>query len=277
MATLELIYKFREMIGDYPIKAFNRAVADGVNASWVLTNKPVELASESLYLGGITQIVDSAVAALTADAVAGAYEVEVDDTTNLAVDDEFSLSSEPDPDRYKIIGINNLILSLNRALSDSHASGTTVSKITKGYTISYKYGIIYFDSPPALNTIMTCHYNYFKNSNAVINTILDQAANEISIDIDEDFDFANTDHVTLLLLKGQIMLLNKDIIIGAGSAIKVKSGSTSLDLVGANRALKDQASVIAARYSQALLRYMNNKIDGELGSGVVGPEAYLNE
>lgn len=279
MASLTLVNLFREYIGDPPVHTFNEATADGINASWVLTNSPVEPGSESLFLNGVLQMNGVVVATTTQASSEEDTSITVTDLDNIAVGKEIFLGSNPDPKRYKVIEIDTEAnqLFLNRGLDADYNSGTSVYLVSKLYTTALKDGIIYFDSSPDAGVLMTCHYYYFKYSQATLSSILDQAIAEVGVDIGvtptpEDVPAQRA----LVFLKAHVLTLNREVTRGAGSAIKVKQGSTSLDLVGANLSLQKQAAGLQSRYDDTLARYLMGLLDEELGSAILGQQDMVN-
>lgn len=275
MASSALVKSFRKYIGDTPSHAFNEAVADGINASWVLTNKPLEMASESVFLDGVPQFNGEAVAVLIEDVSENSDSIIVSALDNLPVGTEIFINSAIDPRRYKILSIDTSTneIVLNRDIDQDFASGSQVFITSKLYEISSRYGIVYFDSAPSSNVLMTIHFEYFEYEDVKLSGVLDNAINEVSIDIGSSCDpEADMSHRALCFLRAFIALIETKTIKSSGSAIKVKQGSTSLDLVGANQALQKQGSVLRAQYDQLLGRYLMGQLDDSVGTAVVGEE-----
>lgn len=277
MASSVVIREFRGIIGDETVHTFNQATADGVNASWQLTNSPVVPATHSLFLDGVPQ--QNGVSDTTTTTVIneGDTSFNVVSANNLAVGLIIAFSDDPDPQKFKITTIDGETITVNQPSEEIIAANTLVYIMTLDYSINTTYGIIFFDSAPTLNVIMTARYQYTKYTDTQINAILTQASNEVSIDIGEAVDIdTNTEQKTLVFLKAYSKLLNKEVTRGASSAIKIKQGSTSLDLGGSTQILHKQLLAIGDSYEEARVRYMMNQVNGNLGDGVVGDEAYIN-
>lgn len=275
MASLMLVKLFRKYIGDIPSHAFNEAVADGANASWVLTNKPLEMASESVFLNGIPQFNGEAVTTLTKDVSENSDTITVGSLDNLSIGTEIFINSAIDPRRYKILSINtntNEVI-LNREIDQNLKSGSQVFVTSKLYEISSRYGIVYFDSAPVSGTLMTIHFEYFEYEDTKLSSVLDNAINEVSIDIGGLCDPENiAAHRALVFLRAHAMLVETKAIQSSGSAIRVKQGSTSLDLVGTNQSLQKQSGMLYTQYNELLGRYLMGQLDDYVGTAVVGEE-----
>lgn len=272
MASSVILREFREVVGDSPVHTFNEATADGVNASWQLTNAPVFPATESLFLDGVIQqngISDTTTASAIAE---GDYQFDVVSANNLSLGQIIFLSTGADPQKFKIVEIDGTTITVNQRFNEAFGSGVSIYLATIDYQTNYKHGIIYFDTAPNVGVKMTCHYDYTKYSDDALNAAIDQASREVSVDIGGAIDLEIANHKALVFLKAHVTILDRDVTKGASSAIKVKQGSTSLDLGGSVRALQDQLRGLRRGYEEALSRYLMNQF--EPGDGVVGPEVY---
>lgn len=277
MASLVIIREFRDLVGDTPVHTFNQATSDGVNASWQLTNAPVVPATDSLFLDGVIQqngVADTTTSAAIAE---GDYQFSVVSAANLSVGQIIFLSTAGDPQKFKITAIDNTLITVNQEFDQAFGSGVSVYIATIDYEINNRFGVIYFTTAPNLDVVMTARYQYTKYSDDIMSTALDQAVREVSIDIGSTADIDNNeDHKTLVFLKAHATIIDREVTKGAASAIKVKQGSTSLDLGGSVRALQQQLEGLRRAYDDTLGRYLMGLLEDSLGSGVVGSEGYIN-
>lgn len=278
MASLELVRDLRNIIGDNPVTSFNETLSDGVNASWRLTNSPIEIASESVFVSGLlqqTQTTPSG-ADLTEAAIEGEFVINLGaDTSLFSAGEYLTLEDEPDPYKFYIKSIGVSEITLNRELLQDYPAGTDVSKVVKNYQIDYDGGIIYFNAAWNAGTILGVKFKYFKHSDKILSAILDAAIRDVSRDIGENFNSGNEDQVSLVLIKAKTAIIEKEISSGASSAIKIKQGSTSLDLTGSISSRARQSEAARSEYQEALLRYLNNTAAFGLGESVVGREGYF--
>jgi hypothetical protein len=278
MATSQLISDFRSIIADEPLIGFNETTSDGENASWRLTNSPIEIASESVFVSGILQqdSTELTSAVLINQVGEGEFEFNVgSESSQFTVNDFVTLEDVPDPYKFKITSIDDDVLTINRSTDQTYLVGAQFYSISKDYTIDYDNGILYFNAAWEIGTIITVKFKYTRHSTKTINSILDAAINDVSRDINEEVALDNEKHSSLVLLRAKILLTKRELIGGAASAIKIKQGSTSLDLTGSSDSRTRQIRSDTDDYQIALERYLNNLFDDAAGFAIVGREGYL--
>lgn len=277
MATLQELNTVRRAIADLPQVTFNETTADGSNASWRLTNKPVEKASESVFVSGIIQQTATNIGTTSADVVIGDTSVDFGaDIASYSVGDVFALANTPDPTKYYIESITDQIASINREIDANVSSGANIYKIDPiGYSMNYQAGVLYFDIAHLINTPLACNFRYFKYSAEFLTDILDDAIITVGADINDSASFSVAAQKNLILLQVRIMILQAQVAESASSSIKIKQGSTSLDLTGSNRASSDELKAVRRAYEDALRRYLTNQMDDIIGAAVVGREEYI--
>lgn len=263
MASYTVLNEFRLTIGDLPVHTFNEATADGINASWALTNKPVLPASESVFLDGEIQQNGSQKTTLSADGAEGDTTVEVNSVDDLAVGNQVLFETSADPYKFKILSIDGTTLTLNRALDKDYATTAPVYLVSKTYSASYDSGIILFDDTPAANTLMKVRYYYTKYSDTSLSSILTMSSKLVQSDAMVEIDIEGDEtQRALVFLRAHIKLLNEQVTRGASSSIKITQGKTTLDLAGATKALKDQITSMTKEYEDTVRRYQMSLLNG---------------
>ena len=170
-------------------------------------------------------------------------------------------------------------LEVNRAVPKDYAFNTNVRTVnTPDYTFNYEDGIVFFNVAYALGAVITSKFRAFELSNDAIDELIARAILEVSLDIDDTASpETNNSHRVLVLLKSHQMFLQEKVDDNVGSSIKIKQGSTSLDLTGSARTLSDQLTFITERYIHALRTFIRNIGDAALGRAIVGREEYSED
>lgn len=278
MATYQLLRDIRAMISDQPVTTFNETTSDGINASWRLTNNTIQIASESVFVSGIIQQETTIEASALTQEILEEESVLLDMGANssyFSVGDFITLDETPDPYKFRIQSISDGVMTLNRAATQSYPANAQVIDIARNYTIDYDSGIIYFNVAWTVGTKIAARFSYTRHSDRILNNLLDIAAADVARDINETIDLSNSDHASLVLLKTKVMVAKRELLAGVGSAIKIKQGSTSLDLTGSTYALKNEGEAAINEYKEALERYLNNLFDDAAGEAIVGRDGYM--
>lgn len=278
MASFPLRNEVRGMISDLPQIQFDKVTADGINASWRLTNTPLQHGSESVFVSGLIQQTSAVVDNTDAASAKNDYQLDMGAGASLySVGDLVSPSQATDPFKHEIIAITGSVLDLNRRLPLGYASGTALLRFTRQYTIDYERGIVYFQSAYNSGTIIGVNYEYTTYTDDELDDFIDRAIREVSVDIDKT---ANADDIAaeraLVLVKTHILSIRDRTTKQAGQSIKIKQGSTSMDLTGASRALKDQSEELAGQYNALLLSFRRNDLSDALGEAVTGRQEYID-
>jgi len=268
MADLVLINRVRRAIDDSPKFEFNEVLADGLNASWRLTNAPVEEASESVFVSGVIMQSMTPAGTLKTDATTEDYTLDLGSDASLySVNDMIALDNEIDQQKYLVASKTSSILTLNRKLATNYASGRQCYKITRnGYTIDYNYGIIYFTVTHPVGTTLAAKFRHYSYLNNEIENLYSDALSHVQRDTDASVT------ADVVILKLRHMILQSALSGGADGAIKIKQGSTSLDLTGSSYMISKQVEQAEAEYKAAVRAYLWDKLEG---GAAVGREGYV--
>lgn len=268
MADLTLINTIRRTIGDNPQFEFNQTTSDGSNSSWRLTNAPIEEGSESIFVSGIIMQTAIAQGSLASAVTTADYTLTLDDASLYTINERVALDDAINPVKYYITDITGNVLTLNRKLAYNYAAGTQVYKITPvNYSIDYQYGILYFTVTYDTGAVLGCNFRYYQHLNSELEDLYNDATLQAQRDADENVG------QDIILLKLRLMALESALTSEAGGAIKIKQGSTSLDLTGATQMINRQIEQAENTYRKAVREYLWSQLEG---GAAVGRSEYLD-
>lgn len=276
MASLPLTEDIRRAIGDSPKVEFNETISDGTNAAWRLTNAPIEMASESVFITGVIQQRATVVGTLKAPAAKDDYTLEVDtDISVYSLGDQIVLENDPSPTRYQVAGKGDTTLTLARRLPRDYVAGNNIWRVTRSYSFDEEAGIIYFTAVPVEGARLAAKFRYFKYDQTFIDGILKDAEACVALDISAPVTTDDSAQKPLVMLKIRELVLRGQVNDGASSAIKIVQGSTKLDLTGSTNTIMRELESLTKEYHRLVKAYLYSDGESAIGTAVVGRLEYI--